>query len=172
MIVKFLRENKVASYLLLILRWYLGYEWMKAGIEKLSSGFDASGFLMGAVKSATGAHPAVQPWWASFLQNFAIPNVGLFNFLIPWGELLVGLGLILGCLTTFVALMGAVMNFAYMLSGTTSTNPQMVLLTMFILVAGMNAGKTGLDVLIHHYFKRHPVKFNIFRRHHIGHHHA
>jgi thiosulfate dehydrogenase [quinone] large subunit len=48
--------------------------------------------------------------------------------LVPWGEFLVGLGLILGSLTTFAVLMGVVMNFSYMLSGTTSTNPQMVLI--------------------------------------------
>jgi thiosulfate dehydrogenase (quinone) large subunit len=41
--------------------------------------------------------------------------------------------------------MGLVMNFAYMFSGTTSTNPQMVLIGMFIIVSGFNAGKIGLD---------------------------
>ncbi|MBB6284928.1 hypothetical protein HNR34_003324 [Geobacillus subterraneus] len=37
------------------------------------------------------------------------------------------------------------MNFAFMFSGTTSTNPQMELLTVLILVAGANAGRYGLD---------------------------
>lgn len=41
--------------------------------------------------------------------------------------------------------MGLVMNFSYMFSGTTSTNLQMVLIGMFIIVAGFHAGKTGLD---------------------------
>lgn len=79
------------------------------------------------------------------MKGFAIPHVGFFNFLVPWGELLVGLGLILGGLTTFAALMGIVMNFSYMFSGTTSTNPQMTLLTIFILVAGYNAAHIGID---------------------------
>lgn len=145
MVVHFFRENKYASMFLLIIRLYLGYEWVVAGWEKITGGFDAYGFLKGSVEKAGGDHPAVAVWWASFLDGFAIPNVGLFNFLIPWGEFLVGLALIVGCFTTFAALMGAAMNFAFMFSGTTSTNPLMALLTFFILVAGYNAGKLGCD---------------------------
>ncbi|MDR6999491.1 DoxX family protein [Neobacillus niacini] len=143
---QFLRENRYVSFILTVIRLYLGWEWLNAGLGKISSGkFDASGFLYGALKNMSGEHPAVQPWWGSFLNDVAIPNVELFNVMIPWGEFLVGLGLILGIFTSFSILMGLTMNFAYMLSGTTSTNPQMVLLGMFILVAGMNAGKIGLD---------------------------
>ncbi|OQP10728.1 Crp/Fnr family transcriptional regulator [Geobacillus sp. 47C-IIb] len=145
MVVKWLREYVTASALMVVLRLYLGYEWMVAGWGKLTNGFDASGFLKGTLAKATGEHPAVQGWWAAFIENVALPNVGLFNFLVPWGEFLVGIALILGLFTTFAALMGAVMNFAFMFSGTTSTNPQMVLLTVFILVAGANAGRYGLD---------------------------
>jgi len=119
---------------------------LEAGWKKIIGGdFDASGFLQGALKKASGDHPAVQSWWSGFIDGFALPNVGLFNILVPWGEFLVGLGLILGCFTTFAALMGMVMNFSYLFSGTTSTNPQMVLFGMIILVAGINAGKIGLD---------------------------
>ena len=145
MFVKFLRENAYASYSLTVFRLYLGFQWLIAGWGKISGGFDARGFLEGAVKKATGEHPAVQSWWAIFLNEHAIPNVELFNVLVPWGEFLVGLGLILGAFTTFAALMGVVMNFAYMFSGTTSTNPQMLLIGIFILVAGFNASKVGLD---------------------------
>ncbi len=115
------------------------------GMGKSNRWFDASGFLQGAIGKASCDHPAVQAWWAGFLKGFALPNVGLFNILVPWGELLVGIALILGTFTTFAALMGATMNFAFLFSGTVSTNAQMVLLTVFIIVAGANAGKYGLD---------------------------
>lgn len=145
MFIKFLKENKFASMILLVIRLYLGYEWLTAGWHKIVDGFDASGFLKGAIEKAAGDHPAVPGWWANFLDGFALPNVGLFNFLVPWGEFLVGIALIIGCFTTFAALMGIIMNFAFMFSGTTSNNPIMTLLTIFILVAGYNAGKTGAD---------------------------
>ncbi|MGP4081776.1 DoxX family protein [Pseudalkalibacillus sp. R45] len=145
MFINFFRENVVASYVLFLIRLYLGYEWTVTGWQKITGGFDASGYLRGAVGKATGEHPAVQTWWAAFLEGFAIPNVGLFNILVPWGELLVGIALIAGTFTTFAALMAATMNFAFLLSGTTSTNPQMLLLILFVLIAGANAGKIGLD---------------------------
>ncbi|MFB6465631.1 DoxX family membrane protein [Cytobacillus sp. Hz8] len=148
MVVKFLRENVIASALLLLVRLYLGYEWITASYHKFADGFDASGFLKGALAGATGDHPSVQGWWGAFLEHFALPNAHLFSTLIPIGEFLVGLGLILGCLTTAAAFFAAVMNFSFLFSGTVSTNGQMVLLTIFILVAGANAGRFGLDYYV------------------------
>ena len=97
---------------------------------------------------ATGEHPAVQGWWVVFLENVAIPNVEVFNTLVPWGEFLVGIGLLMGCFTKTAVFFGLVMNFSYLFSGTTSTNPQLVLLSMFILVSAMNAGRYGVDGMI------------------------
>jgi thiosulfate dehydrogenase (quinone) large subunit len=158
--VKWLREHKSASIIMMLFRLYLGYAWITAGWHKIVDGFDASGFLKGALAKATGEHPAVQGWWAAFIEHFALPNVGLFNVLVPWGEFLVGIALILGIFTTFAALMGAVMNFAFMFSGTTSTNPQMVLLTVFILVAGANAGRYGLDHWVLPYIRQFTHKIH------------
>lgn len=145
MFIKWLRESIIASVLLLLVRLYLGYSWLTAGYHKIVDGFDSSGFLQGALAKSTGEHPAVQAWWGTFLESFAIPNAGIFNVLIPWGEFLVGLGLLLGCFTTAAAFFGILMNFAFLFSGTVSTNAQMVLLTIFILAAGYNAGRFGLD---------------------------
>lgn len=149
-----LRNNKVAMWLLTIVRVYLGYEWIKSGWEKLTGGFDAAGFLNGAIANSTGDHPSVQGWWASFLQHGALPSVHFFNVLIPAGEFLVGLGLILGTFTTFAVLMGIVMNTSYLLSGTVSTNAQMLILEFFVLVAAANAGKIGLDYWVLPYLRK------------------
>ncbi len=150
-----LRTNKVAMWLLTVLRVYIGYKWITGSWGKLTGGFDASGFLQGALAQAGGEHPAVQPLWANFLEHFAIPNVGLFNVLVPIGEFAVGLGLILGTFTTFAALMGMVMNFAFLFSGTVSTNPYLILAEIFIVVAALNAGKIGLDRWVIPYLRAH-----------------
>lgn len=149
MFIDLLRLNKNVSILLAVLRVYLGYTWVMAGWGKLTGGqFDASGFLQGALANSTGEHPAVQGWWVVFLENVAIPNVEIFNALVPWGEFLVGIGLLVGCFTKTAVFFGLVMNFSYLFSGTTSTNPQLVLLSMFILVSAMNAGRYGVDGII------------------------
>ncbi|RDU35640.1 Crp/Fnr family transcriptional regulator [Neobacillus piezotolerans] len=142
----FLRENKVAAALLAVLRIYLGYAWITAGYHKLTGGFDATGFLKGAAaKPVQGPDGIVYGWYVDFLNAFAIPNADLFNVLIPWGEFLVGLGLILGCLTSAAMFFGLVMNFSFMLAGTVSHNPTDILMGFIILAAGANAGKYGLD---------------------------
>ncbi|MED3624725.1 DoxX family membrane protein [Neobacillus thermocopriae] len=143
----FLRENKIAAGILTVLRLYLGYSWFTAGLGKITGGFDASGFLKNAVanpvKGPDGS--VVYGWYVDFLQGFALPNVELFNFLIPWGETLVGLGLLLGCLTTAAMFFGLVMNFSFFLAGTVSHNPTDIFLGFIILAAGYNAGRYGLD---------------------------
>lgn len=149
MFIRFLRKNKQVSILLAVLRVYLGYTWLMAGWGKIAGGqFDASGFLQGALAKASGEQPAVQGWWAAFLENVAISNIQVFNTLVPWGELLVGIGLLVGCFTKTALFFGLAMNFSYLFSGTTSTNPQLVLLSMFILVSAMNAGRYGIDGII------------------------
>ncbi|CAG9608541.1 DoxX family protein [Pseudoneobacillus rhizosphaerae] len=155
MLVKFLRENTISAALFAAIRIFLGYQWMTAGFHKITGGFDASGFLKGAIANPVkGPDGVVYGGWVSFLDNFAIPNADLFNVLVPWGEFLVGLGLILGCLTTAAAFFGVVMNFAFMLSGTISHNPTDIIMGVLIMVAGYNAGKFGLDRYVVPFFHK------------------
>ncbi|CEI80651.1 DoxX family protein [Oceanobacillus sp. M60] len=152
--MNFLRTNKYVAGLWVIIRLYLGFRWLTSGWGKIVGGeFDAGGYLQGAIAQTTGENPAVQGWWATFLETVAIPNAGLFSVFVMWGEVLVGLGLILGIFTNLAALMGVVMNFSFLLSGTFSTNPQMAILGIFIAIAGANAGRYGLDRWVMPYLK-------------------
>lgn len=161
--VKWLRENSLAAGLLTILRLYLGYAWLTAGFHKLTGGFDVTGFLKGAitnpVKGPDGS--VVYSTYVAFLKSFALPNAHLFNTIVPLGEFLVGLGLILGCLTTAAMFFGLVMNFSYLTAGTVSTNPMDILLGVIILFAGLNAGKFGLDRWIIPFIRK-----NVLKQHH------
>jgi len=148
--VQWLRNSKSAQWVLLALRLYVGWALLKAGWDKVTAtqAFDAAGFLQGAVKASQGQFPVVQGWYADFVSGFAIPNVGLFNFLVPWGELLVGIGLITGTFTTFSVIMAMTMNFNYLLAGAGNTNTNLVFCAMFIAFAGFNAGRLGLDAYL------------------------
>ncbi|TKC16291.1 DoxX family protein [Robertmurraya kyonggiensis] len=155
MIGKLLRENNIVAGALTLVRIYLGWHWMTAGWGKLTEGFDAAGFLKGAVANPVVSHDVLAyPGWVSFLESFAVPNAGLFSTLIPLGEFLVGLGLILGCLTTAAAFFAMVMNFSFMFSGTISSNPMDILMGVFIAAAGYNAGKFGLDRYVLPYLRK------------------
>lgn len=145
--MNWLRTNIYASGIILLLRLYIGYQWFTHGLEKITGGFDTTGYLTNIVanpvKGVDGA--AVYPLYNSFIEHFALPNAGLFNVLVPWGELLIGLGLLLGILTTAAAFFGLVMNFMFFFGGTVSTNPTFILIGFIILVAGANAGRFGGD---------------------------
>lgn len=157
MINTWIRNSKYAAGLLLFLRLYIGYKWIDAGWHKITGGFDATGFLTKAVENPVldkATKEAVYPNFVAFVDNFALPNVKLINFLIPWGEFLVGLGLILGCLTTAAVFFGLVMNFMFMFAGTVSTNPWMVLIGVIVLAAGANAGKFGADYYVLPYLRK------------------
>ncbi|UJL46179.1 DoxX family protein [Virgibacillus sp. NKC19-16] len=146
MIMDFIRNNKVVAGILAFLRIYIGYQWVTGGYGKIVGGeFDASGFIQGAIANSTGEGATVQAWWGTFLEAVALPNAELFSIIVMWGELLVGIALILGLFTNFAALMGITMNFAFLFSGTVSTNAQMVAITVFLMIAGYNAGRYGLD---------------------------
>lgn len=151
MVIQWLRSNKYASGLLLLLRLYVGWEWITAGWHKLTAGFDASGYLNNAVAKPvidSATKELVYPNYVSFLKQFALPHVNWFNTLIPLGEFLVGLGLIIGVLTTAAAFFGLLMNFMFMFAGTVSVNPWLMMFGVIIFVSGANAGKFGGDYYV------------------------
>jgi len=90
----------------------------------------------------------VQGWYADFLEGFVIPNAARFGPLIAWGEVLVGVGLILGAFTGFAALAGAFMNLNFMLAGTTSTNPILYTAAILVIIGIEYAQYYGLDAYI------------------------
>jgi thiosulfate dehydrogenase (quinone) large subunit len=150
---RFLFADRRASWIWLVVRLYLAYEWLSAGLEKLgssswvgaSAGTALTGFATGGAAEATGAHPAVQGWYADFLRSLVIPNATVFSYLVTFGEILVGVGLLVGALTGIAAFFGIVMNANYLLAGSISTNPILAFLAIFIVLAWRNAGWIGLD---------------------------
>lgn len=138
-----LRGDKAAIIWTLV-RIYVGWEWLVSGWEKIGN-FDATGFLKSAIDNAAGENPAVLSWYASFLEYFALPNIGLINFLVAWGGFFVGIGLIIGCFTTTALYAGAFMNLNFMLAGVTSINPILYTLTIILLVMRGASYRWGID---------------------------
>jgi thiosulfate dehydrogenase [quinone] large subunit len=68
-----------------------------------------------------------------------------FGPLIMFGELAVGVGLVLGLLTGIAAFFGALLNINFMLAGSASTNPVLFTLAILLMGAWKVAGWFGLD---------------------------
>ena len=141
------------AWLWLLLRLYLGWEWLSAGWGKLTSpvwtgsqaGTAITGFVKGALSKTGGDHPDVQPWYAWFLNHVVLPYPVFWSYLITAGEVLVGIALILGLFTGIAAFFGSFMNMNYLLAGTVSSNPILFAIATFLVLAWKTAGWWGLD---------------------------
>lgn len=159
----------------LVARVYLGYEWFMAGWGKIhnpawvgdSAGTALQGFIKGAVAKSVCAptapvcHVDVQAWYATFLQNMVLPNSVLWSFMVSWGEVVVGVALILGLFVGLAAFFGAFMNLNFLLAGTVSVNPIMFTLGLFLVLAWRIAGYWGLDRFVL------PIFFRSVHRQHF-----
>ena len=165
-IARFLFADTRMAWFWLIVRVYVGWQWLVAGIHKLTGysidfssfgqhsgnswiftnhlGATLTGFLQGAVTPANIANPATG-WYVWFVQHIALPWAGFFTYAVTFGEILVGLGLIFGVLTGIAAFFGLFMNLNFMMAGAISINPIIGGLALFLVLAWRVAGYYGVD---------------------------
>src|SRR5438445_6015087 len=84
-------------------------------------------------------------WYGSFLQSIAVPNAGVFAYVVAFGEILVGLAAIFGWFTGITALFGLFMNINYILSGVVDPNLVTAVETLFLMAAWRISGYYGVD---------------------------
>ncbi len=152
-ITRFLFSNSRAGLIWLPIRLFLGFSWLAAGWHKatgggwLDGGTALQGYWTHAVAIPDTGSPAITyDWWRNFLQ-FLLDNGAYqwFAWIITFGEILVGVGLIVGALTGFAAFFGSFMNMSFMLSGSASSNPIMFGLAIGVILAWKVAGYYGVD---------------------------
>jgi thiosulfate dehydrogenase (quinone) large subunit len=152
-ISRFLFASKPMAIFWTVVRVYLGWLWLRAGWGKVTNpnwvgenaGAAVSGYLQGALGRATGENPTVTPWYAWMIENIFLPNAALMSYLVAFGEVLVGIALIVGFLVGVSAFLGGLMNVSFLLAGTLSTNPVMFILATWLVLAWRVAGYYGLD---------------------------
>ena len=113
------------SWISLLLRIYVGYSWLTEGINKAKTpgwiGDNAGVFLTKWISAALlktqGAHPDVQRWYGRFLSAAVLPHAIFWSYIVTFGEVCVGIGLILGLFTGIAAFFGTTMNASYLLAG-------------------------------------------------------
>jgi thiosulfate dehydrogenase (quinone) large subunit len=157
-VARFLFQGTLASWLWLAARIYVGYDFLEAGWHKFTDPAWMNGTgqgILGFWQRAVAIPPApAKPlitfdWYRGFLQYLIDTNsAGWFSYVIVFGELAVGIGLILGAFVGLAAAGGLLMNMAFLLAGTTSTNPVLAMLGVLLILAWKNAGYIGLDRIL------------------------
>jgi thiosulfate dehydrogenase [quinone] large subunit len=155
---RFLFSDTRMAPVWLMVRLFVGFSWLDAGWHKIiDTGaktnyiIDGSGMLafwqrIAAIPAAPAKPIISYDFYRSFIQ-FMIENhwEGFFGKLIAFGETSVGLGLIFGAFVGIAAVSGAFMNLNFMLSGSVSSNPVLLILGFLLVLAWKTAGFIGFD---------------------------
>lgn len=148
----FLFNDTRSALIWLFIRLYVGWAWLTAGWKKVTdsawTGENAGAAVEGYLRGALGRYAEggdVPGWYAWFIETVALPNATIFSYMVAYGELFVGLGLIFGLLTGVAAFFGGLMNVSFLLAGTLSTNPVLFILATWLVLAWKVAGWYGLD---------------------------
>lgn len=150
---KLLMGNTFVAIAWLPIRFFVGREWLAAGEHKvrddawMGGGTALQGYFERAVAVPEGGRPAITYGWFRDTLQYMLDHEWYpwFAKVIAVGEVLVGVGLILGALVGVAAFFGTLMNFNFQLAGSASTNPVLFGLGVFLVLGWKVAGWWGLD---------------------------
>jgi thiosulfate dehydrogenase [quinone] large subunit len=155
-LARFLFTDARASWIWLLVRLWLGYKWIDAGLHKVSSpawtqtGEAVKGFWTNAVLIPETGKAAISfDWYRSFLSMML--EMEAYRFMAPliaYGEVLIGVALVIGLFTGITAFFGGFLNWNFMMAGTASTNPVLFVLAVLLVLAWKVAGYVGVDYFL------------------------
>jgi thiosulfate dehydrogenase (quinone) large subunit len=150
-ITRFLFSDARMAWVWLPLRLWLGWTWLNSGWGKfnnpnwIDNGTALKGFWERAI--VVDPRPVVTfDWYREFLQLMLNAEAYTwFAKVVLFGELAVGIALILGAFTGVAAFAGGFLNFNFLMAGTVSTSPVMFVIATWLVLAWKTAGYIGLD---------------------------
>lgn len=165
---KFIFGNTGFSIVWLFVRLWLGWQWVNASLHKLFlsdpatgdtlfgqinpawlvTGEALKGYWMNALK--TDPRPVIYfDWYRGFIQMLVdVQAYTWFAKMIAFGELFIGIALIIGLFTGIAAFFGGFMNWNFLMAGTASSNPLLFVAALLLVLAWKNAGYLGLDRIV------------------------
>jgi uncharacterized membrane protein YphA (DoxX/SURF4 family) len=137
------------------LRLWIGYYLLQQGIRKYQRDFPNTDWIGKQIGELDKVN--IYSWYRSFLTDIVVPNRELFGYLVMYGEILVGLCLVLGLLTRLSAIVGLFMLINYFFGPgmaraevtPSSLAQQQTFIVSLLVILLSNPGKTlGLDALL------------------------
>jgi thiosulfate dehydrogenase (quinone) large subunit len=164
-VARWLFVSREAAWIWLVVRVWLGYQWLHAGWEKvtgtsggtwnwqfaftddswLKTSAGLKGFAAFALQGASGEHAAVNYGWYAHFLHYLSTDGGWMAPVIALGEVAIGLGLILGLFTGLSAFFAGILTTSFGLAGVAGVNPLFFVAEVFLVLAWRNAGYYGLD---------------------------
>lgn len=155
-IVQRLLGDPRAGWLWVLPRIWLGWQWFEAAQHKIAdpawvqTGEALKGFWSSAVLvPETGRAAITFDWYRAFLQMMLDAQAYTwFAKVVAYGEMLIGIALIIGAFTGIAALAGGFMNWNFMMAGSASTNPLLFVVAVALIMAWKVAGYVGADYFL------------------------
>jgi thiosulfate dehydrogenase [quinone] large subunit len=159
---RFLFSSVKSSPIWLLIRVWLGWQWLSAGWGKLTGvgynnwithseglqGFIAAANASWAHRAQAFGHPqVVYPWYLDVL-NAIDKHAQIFSRVVTFSELTVGIGLILGCFTGIAAVGAVALNIMYITGGSAGPNGVFIALGVLLIAAWRVAGYLGADYFL------------------------
>lgn len=153
-IIRILFSTTRFAWLWAIVRVWLGYKWIDAALHKIGAeawvgnGLALKGFWERAVAvpQPPGRPAITYDWYRTFLQYLLDTQAYTwFAKVIAYGELIIGIALVIGAFVGIAAFFGAFMNINFMLAGAASTNPVLFTVAILLILAWKVAGYYGVD---------------------------
>jgi thiosulfate dehydrogenase [quinone] large subunit len=152
-IARFLFSDTRMAAVWLVVRVLLGLSWLQSGWGKLGnpawmqSGEALRSYWERAVTIPETGRPAIAfDWYRGFIQGLL--DSGAYTWfakLVVFGEILVGIALIIGMFVGIAAFFGAFMNWNFVMAGTASSNALLGLGALLLILAWKIAGYYGVD---------------------------
>jgi len=137
----FQHVSRLRYWPILLLRVYTGVFFAYHGFRKIVGGVfsdNMAGFLDGRAGDSVA-------WYRVIVETVVLPLQGLFGFLVAYGELVLGMALIIGLATRYAAYAGAFMVLNFWLAKgqgvLAGQNHDVVWFVILIVLGGLHAGR-------------------------------
>jgi thiosulfate dehydrogenase [quinone] large subunit len=156
----FAENFKLRTYLgyIALVRILLGYHFLGTGFVKFFGNFLSGRPLLTDLTRGGPKDPL--SWHHAFIMGFVVPHVHFFSYLVTFGEIAIGISLLLGCLVRVSSSFGAFHNMNIWLAigwggpgSVIGLNRTFVLLHLIFVFS--SAGRAlGIDGFLHRKFPR------------------
>ena len=151
---EFRDKRTVHLWPITLLRVYTGVFFLYYGFGKVRNPNFADG-LAGFVTDRLDQSAA---FMRPFLESVVLPNKAVFAFLVAWGELAIGIALIVGLATRWASIAGAIMVGAFWFTKgqgfLDAQNHDVIWFVIFIVLGTVHAGRMhGMDERLAHRFR-------------------
>ena len=152
------KQSTCLGYLA-IPRILVGYHFLNSGWPKAFGGRFLGGsglaaqLLAGAPEDPIALH-------REFILGFVVPHAHFFSYLVAFGEVAIGISLVLGCLVRISSAFGAFHNLNIYLAmaipgGGASVGLNRIFIALHLVFVAASAGRAlGLDAILHRWFPR------------------